>query len=193
MELESKPGKDFKAQTKLETDTPQENHSLQTLQATQEGLQNDKETTKLPTIIPQNIHPRHKRPKQHKPDIIRAIGYGRNSQGHLVEDTTYKGRRSEYLIECKYSKDSNTLDTIINIHTIYEPPKQAILQHNKERLQVQIIPIGIRRTSNFHTSTLPEIAQLVSFNESPPDALTYKTLPTQAQTITMALHIHAQE
>jgi hypothetical protein len=73
MDLGSKPVKDFKAQTILETTTPQEDHSLQALQATQEGLQNDKETTKHPTIIPDIIHPKHKRPKHHKPDIIRAI------------------------------------------------------------------------------------------------------------------------
>jgi hypothetical protein len=42
-------------------------------------------------------------------------------------------------------------------------------------------------------STLAEIAQLVSLKENPPDAQTYKTLPTQAQAIPMALHIHAQE
>jgi hypothetical protein len=85
------------------------------------------------------------------------------------------------------------LETINGIHIIYEPLKQAILQHNKERLQVQIILIAISRTGNFHTSTLAEIAQLVSFKENSPDALTYITLPTQAQTITMALHMHAQE
>jgi hypothetical protein len=40
---------------------------------------------------------------------------------------------------------------------------------------------------------MAEIAQLRSFKDNPPDALTCKTLPTQAQTITMALHIHAQK
>ncbi len=97
MDLGSKPVKDFKAQTKLETATPQEDHTLQTIQATQatqEGLQNDKETIRHPTIIPENILPKHKRPKHHKPDIIRAIGYIRNSQGRLVEDATCKERGS---------------------------------------------------------------------------------------------------
>ena len=42
-------------------------------------------------------------------------------------------------------------------------------------------------------SPVAEIAQLVSFKENPPEALTYKTFPTQAKTITMALHLHAQE
>jgi hypothetical protein len=60
-------------------------------------------------------------------------------------------------------------------------------------LQVQIIPIVISRTGNFHTRELVEIAQLVSFKENPPDNITYKSLPTQAQTIAMAIHVHAQE
>jgi len=162
MDLGSKPVKDFKAQTKLETTKPQEDHILQTLQATQEGLQNNKEAIIHLTIIPDNILPKHRRPKHHKPNIVKAIGYKRNSQGQLVEDTTYIGRRSLQLIECKYSTYSNTLETINNIHTTYEPLKQAILQHNKGHLQVQIIQNVISRTGNFHTSTLAEIAQLVS-------------------------------
>jgi hypothetical protein len=99
-DLGSTPVKDFKAQTKLETSTPQENHILQSLQATQECLQNDKDIIKHPTIIPENILPKYKRPKHHKRDIIKAIGYRRNSQGQLVKDTTYKGRRSLQLVEC---------------------------------------------------------------------------------------------
>jgi hypothetical protein len=90
MDLGSKPVKDFKAQTKLETTTQQEDHSLQTLQATQEGLQHDKETIKYPAIFPENILPKRKRTKHHKPGIIRAIGYRRNSQGHLVGNTKHK-------------------------------------------------------------------------------------------------------
>jgi hypothetical protein len=101
MNLGSKSVKDFRAQTKLETTTPQEDHTLQTFIATQEGIQNDKETVNHPTIIPDNILPKHKRPKHHKPDIIRAIEYKTNSLGHLVEDTTYQRRRRIQLIECK--------------------------------------------------------------------------------------------
>ena len=70
----------------------------------------------------------------------------------------------------------------------------AIMRHNKKRrLRVQIIPIVISRTGNFHTRTLAEIAQLVTFKENPSDNITYKSLPTQAQTIVMAIHVHAQE
>jgi hypothetical protein len=51
----------------------------------------------------------------------------------------------------------------------------------------------VNKTSNFHTRTLAEIAQIVFFKENPPDTLAYKTLPTQAQTIAMAIRMHAQE
>jgi hypothetical protein len=73
--------------------TPQEDTTLQALEATHDGLQNDKEKTQHPTIIPTDMLPKHKRPKHHKPAIIRAIGYKWNTKGQLVEDTTYKGRR----------------------------------------------------------------------------------------------------
>ena len=143
--------------------------------------------------MPNTILPKHKRPKHHKPNIIRAIGYTINTEGALVADPTYRGRRCLQIIECKYSTDSNTLETIEHIHSIYEPLKQAIQLHNNGRIQVEVIPIVISRTGNFHTRTLAEIAQLVSLKENPPDTLTYKSLPHQAQTIAMTLHIHAQE
>jgi hypothetical protein len=132
--------------------SPQEDTPLQALEATQEGLQNDKAKTRHPTIIPTDLLPKHKRPQHHKPDIIRGIGYTRNTQGQVVEDTTYKGRRCLQLIECQYSTDNNTLDTITNLHNIYEPLKHAIMRHTeKKRLQVKIIPLVISRTGNFHT------------------------------------------
>ena len=137
MDLGNKTVKNFKTQTKIEITTPQKDSSLQALEATNEGLQNDKEKTQHPTIIPTNLLPRHKRPIHYKQDIIRAIGYKWNAKRQLVEDPTYKGRRCLQLIECKYSTDSNILDTITNIHNIYEPLKQAIMRHNKKnRLQL---------------------------------------------------------
>jgi hypothetical protein len=75
MDLGDKTVKDFKTQTKKEMTTPQNDSSLQALEATNEGLQNDKEKSQHPTIIPTNLLPKHKRPKHYKPDIIRAIGY----------------------------------------------------------------------------------------------------------------------
>jgi hypothetical protein len=75
MDLGNKSVKDFKAQTKIEMTTPQNDTTLQALEATHEGLQNDKEKTQHLTIIPTNLLPKHKRPKHHKPDIKRAIGY----------------------------------------------------------------------------------------------------------------------
>jgi hypothetical protein len=150
--------------------------------------------TQYPTIIPADLLPKHKRPLHHKLDIIRAIEYRKNPQGQLVENTTYRGRRRLQAIECKYSTDGNTWDTINNIHNIYKALKQAIIKHNKKKqIQVSIIPIGISRTCNFQTRTLAEIAQLVSFEDNPPDTITYKSLPKQAQTIAMTIHVHAQE
>ena len=81
MDLGSKPTKDFKAQTIIETTTPQEGHYLQALQARQDGLQDEKTTPQLSTIIPITLLPKHKRPKHIKPDIIRGIGYRKKSHG----------------------------------------------------------------------------------------------------------------
>jgi hypothetical protein len=53
MYMGSKHVKDFNAQTKPEATKPQEDPYLQTLQATQEGLENDKQATKHPTVIPE--------------------------------------------------------------------------------------------------------------------------------------------
>ncbi len=84
-------------------------------------------------------------------------------------------------------------DIIDHIHTIYTPLKQPIQLHNNGRIQVKVIPIVISRAGNFHTRTLPEIAQLVSFKENPLDTVTYKSLPPHVQTTAMTLHTHAQE
>ncbi len=103
MDLGNKPVKYFKTQTILETIKTQEDHTLEALEATEKGLQNDKKYTKHPTIIPNNILPKHNRPKHHKPEIIRAIGYIINTEGALVANPTYRGRRCLQIIECKYS------------------------------------------------------------------------------------------
>ena len=58
-----------------EMTTPQEDTTSQAIDATHEDLQNDKEKTQHPTIIPTYLLPKHKRPHHHKPYIIRAIGY----------------------------------------------------------------------------------------------------------------------
>ena len=84
MDLGSKTVKDFKTQTKIEMTTPQEGTTLQALEESHEGLQNDKEKTQHPTIIPTNLLSKHKRPHHHKSDIIRAIGYKWNTIGQLV-------------------------------------------------------------------------------------------------------------
>jgi hypothetical protein len=84
-------------------------------------------------------------------------------------------------------------DIIDHIHTIYTPLKQAIQLHNNGRIQVEGIPKVKSKTGNFHTRTLAEIAQLVSFKANPPGTLKYKSLPPQAQTIAMTLNTHAHE
>ena len=101
---------------------------------------------KHPTIIPNNILPKHKKPKHHKPDIKRVMGYMITSKGVLVADPTYRGHKCLQIIECKYSANSNILEAIENIHTIYEPLKQAIQPHNNGRIKVEVIPIVISRT-----------------------------------------------
>jgi hypothetical protein len=93
MDLGNKTIKDFKSETRIEMTTPQEDTTLQAQEATHEGLQNNKEKSQHPTIIPTNLLPKHKRSHHYKPDIIRGIGYTRNKQGHTVKDPTYKGRR----------------------------------------------------------------------------------------------------
>ena len=74
MDLGNKTIKDFKSQTKIEMMTPQEDTTLQAVETTHEGLQNDKEKSQHPTIIPINLLSTHKRPQHYKPDIIKAIG-----------------------------------------------------------------------------------------------------------------------
>jgi hypothetical protein len=93
MDLGIKTIKDFKAQTKMKTTTPQEDHYLQALETSQEGVHDDKEKSQLPTIIHITLLPKHKRPKHHKPDIIRAIGYRKESQDQLVKETIYKEKK----------------------------------------------------------------------------------------------------
>ena len=58
MDLGNKAIKNFKSQTKIEMTTSQEDTTLQTLEATHEGLQNDKEKSQHPTIIPTNLLPK---------------------------------------------------------------------------------------------------------------------------------------
>ena len=146
---------------------------------------------RLPTSLPEYILPAHHRPTHHKPNIIRAIGYRIGPDGKLKEDPTYRGRRQLQLIECKYSTDGNITDIIDHIYTIYEPLKQALQTHGTLKADIKIIPIVISITGTFNVKTLAEIAQLVSFDKEPPEALTYKHLPKLAQQIAMTLHIHA--
>ena len=160
----------------------------------QEGLQDDKsENPDYPQTIPDYVlHTKHK-PTHHKPDLIRAIGFTITTQGKLVPDPTYRGRRQLQIIECKYSTDGNIQTIIDHIYDIYEPLRVALQTHGTLKAEAKIIPIVISRTGTFHVKTLAEIAQLVSFKENPPDELTFKQLPNTAKRIVMSLHVHAQE
>ena len=79
------------------------------------------------------------------------------------------------------------------IPDLYSPLKRAIRIHGEWTDDIDIIPIVISRTGSFNVKTLAEIAQLVSFEEEPPDARTYNELPPDAKRIAMALHTHAQQ
>jgi len=72
-------------------------------------MQDDKVDSNYPQTIPEHILPAQHRPKHHRPDLIRAIGYTTTPEGRLIKYFTYRGRRRLQLIECKYSTDGNTL------------------------------------------------------------------------------------
>ena len=166
----------------------------QILHPEEEGLQNDKpDTTNQPQTVPEYILPPQHRPTHQRPYLIRAIGCTINSNGQLIPDPTYRGRRQIQIIGCKYSTDGNIQAVIDHIYNIYEPLKQALQIHGTLKAEIIVIPIVINRTGTFNVRTLAEIAQLVSFIEEPPDTFTYKQLPKPAKKIALALHIHAQE
>jgi hypothetical protein len=196
MDLGTGPVKDFHTQITHELHHLREDPRFPTVTPDTEGMQNDKISNHYyPNALPEYILPHEHRPQHYKPDLIRAIGYKYDAQGILEEDTSYTGRRSIQLIECKYATDTNMQIVIDQIYDLYDPLKQAIMTHatGAWKVDVHIIPIVISRTGSFHVKTLAEIAQLVSFKEEPPDTLTYRQLTRNAQEIAMALHVHAQE
>jgi hypothetical protein len=196
MDLGNGHVKDFKTQLSQEAKSLREDPRFPDVTPLEEGLQHDKISNHYyPYSLPEYILPIDARPTHYKPDLIREIGYYINSQGRLEEDNTYTGRRRFQIIECKYSTDTNILEVIDHILNIYEPLRQAMYMHatGEWKADIEIIPIVISRTGSFHTKTLAAIAQLISFQEEPPDTLTYKQLSPPARDIVMALHIHAQE
>jgi hypothetical protein len=193
VDLGNTPIKDF---TTLKPDVAEATTSQlpQILHPEEEGLQNDRpNTTNQPQTIPEYILPPQHKPTHNKPDLITAIGYTTNSNGQLIPDPTYRGRRQIQIIERKYSIDEKTQEVIDHIYNIYEPLKQALQIHGTLKANIIIIPIVISKTGTFNVRTLAVIAQLVSFREEPPNTITCKQLPKPAQKIAMALHIHAQE
>jgi len=159
----------------------------------QKGMHDDKAYPNYPQTIPEYILPAQHRPHHHRPDLIRAVGYILTPDGRLTKDITYRGRRHLQLIECKYSTDGNTHDIIEHIYIIYEPLNLALQTFGRIKAEIKIIPIVINRTCTFNVKTLAVIAQLRSYNEEPPDTMTYKQLPKQGKHIATSLHKHAQE
>ena len=121
------------------------------------------------------------------------VGYALNTQGKLIKDLVYRGQKQVQIIECKYSTDGNIQTIIDHVYDIYEPLRLALQTHGTLKVDVKSSPIVISRIGTFHVKTLAEIAQLVSFNDKPPDELTFKHPAIIAKIIAMALHAHAQE
>ena len=162
-----KPGTDFN-NLEVDINTPPHTHHQDITHSTQEGLQDDKsDEPTYPQSIPDYVlHPRH-RPKHHKSDLIREVGFTLKKQGKLTKDPTYRGRRQIQIIECKYSTDGNIQTIIDHIYDIYESLRLALQTHGTLKAEVKIIPIVISRTGTFHVKTLAEIAQFVSFSKDP--------------------------
>ena len=146
-----------------------------------------------PQTIPGYILHPQQRPKQHRPDLIRAVSYIINLEGRLITDPTYRGRRQIQIIEYKYSTDDNIEEIIEHMYLLYEPLKTALQTHGGLKADIISIPIVISKTCTFNVRTLVEIAQLVSYKEEPPDIMTYKQVPKPAKHIAMALHTQSQE
>ena len=154
----------------------------------------DKPDSHYHTVLPEYLLPTANRPTHYKPDIIRAVGYlTDHTTGQLTPDLTYTGRRVLQIIECKFATDTDMHETTTKIKRLYNPLRQAIMDHGQWQGDIDIIPIVISRTGSFNTKTLAEIAQLISFTEEPPEEMTYRQMPPAAKRIAMALHTHAQQ
>ena len=81
-DLGHKPVTDFSILT-VDIGTSSHTHHQGITRSLQEGLQDDKsETPDYPQPIPDYVlHPQHK-PKHHKSDLIRSVGYTLNTQGN---------------------------------------------------------------------------------------------------------------
>ena len=144
----------------------------------QEGLRDDKhDHHNHPQIIPDYILHPQQRTKHPRPDLVRAVGYTKNSERRLIVDPTYRWKRQIQSVECKYSTDGNIQEIIVHINQLYEPLKTVLQTHGRLKADVTILPIFISRTCTFNVKTLAEIDQLVSYKEEPPDIMTYKQLP----------------
>ena len=115
LDLGKTPINDF---TTLKPDTAEKTTSQlpQILHPEEEGLKIDKpNTSNQPQTIPDYILPPQHRLTHNRPDLIRAIGYIISSNGQLIPDPTYRGRRQIQIIEYKYSTNGNTQAVINHI------------------------------------------------------------------------------
>ena len=137
---------------------PPQPHLQDITHLSQEGLQDDKQDPSYhPQTIPHYIlHPQH-RPKHHRPDLIRAVGCTTNSEGRLIIDPTYRGRRQIQIIECKYSKDGNIKEIIDHIYQLYEPLTTALQTHGRLKADAKIFSIVISKTNTFNLKTLQKL------------------------------------
>jgi hypothetical protein len=142
-DLGHKPVTNFNILTS-DMDTPPHSHHHDIKHSTQEGLQDDKSyNPEYPQTIPDYIlYPQH-RPKHHKPDLIRAVGFTLNKQGKLVKDLTYHGRRQIQIIECKYSTNSNIQAIIEHIYEICEPLRHALQTHGTLKWMSRSFPSSL--------------------------------------------------
>jgi len=89
VDLGHKPVADFKKIPPHVDDLTQV-HLQAIIHPSQEGLQDDNQDPNdhPRTILDYILHPQH-RPKHHRPDLIRTVGYTTNSEGRLITDPKY--------------------------------------------------------------------------------------------------------
>ena len=78
-----------------------------------------------------------------------------------------------------------------HVYKIYEPLRLSLQNHGTMKADIKIIPIVISRTDTFHVKTRAEIAKLGSFEEEPPDELTFiLPIPAKNRKRTPRVYMH---
>jgi hypothetical protein len=192
MDLGNKPVTGFKKHIPDTEDTIL-SHLLSISLPEHEGLQDDKPNTQdQQQTSPKYILPAHHRPTHHRPGLVRAIGCTTDSDGHLIRDPTFRGRRQLQLIACKHSTDENIQEGIDHIYIIYEPPTHALQTHGTIKADVIIIPIviaGRERSTSKHSQKLPSSSPSKRNHQTHSPIINFQ----DQEKIAMAPHAHAQE